>query len=368
MRLMISITAYLILTQAALSETNENLPGFGIKGCPALVGGAPYELSPQLGRVDFVKTFATADEDFARAAMKARNVASFYEDTPAYMSSGAASYDGVSKLDDISIGQMQWNWDGGIGTLPHEFMRGLSDSLIDLAPQNLRADLEAIKSYSLGQASTSDATNVINKWIGYADQENSPLHIWLNEPKVRLYQDRLVSDRMNDARTVAETWIRDRNYGAEAFQKTLILFANFNIHAGLQPSQENLRDVWSAQVDAFKLSFGNDRQRIFEFITDWMRSCRNSHADVRGKKDALGWGNGRTGNADIWSDHDFVDSLNEYQVDLFAYAFLFSTRSKKDDSGRRIAGWVQLDVLNRGGAVVLDKGIVRGIGFDWDRY
>lgn len=343
-------------------------PGLGITGCPALLNGDRIKLEPKLVGVDFVDSYSMSDSVFARSAVKAQNIASFYENTPEYMKHGAATYNGVSKLDGVSIGQMQWNWDKGKGSLSPEFARQIPVSLINAAPQKLRAELTTIRRYAYGQTSISEANKVIAKWRDYAEKDNSPLHSWLDGKGVRSFQDSLVAKRMEKARKVAETWVRDRKYSADAFEKTLITFANFNIHAGLGPNLTNLRDVWGPQVDLFKASLKNDRNQILKYITNWMRSCKNAHADIRGKADALGWSNGRKGNADIWSASSFVSSLKDYQVDLLSYAFLFATRSKKDNSGKRKPGWVQLDVLNRGGAIILDKGTVRGIAFDWDRY
>jgi len=337
-------------------------PRQGLPACPALNNGARLQLSPPLAQIDFVEDVDYTDPIFISAAVTAQNIASYFENAQHYVP-GQASYDGIGALDDISIGQMQWNWKGGNGTLTSEFFISIPDELLDDTPDaQLSADLSILAQYAKQLSGRQEAEQVISRWQAYVDDRESPLAVWLRSDGVRQHQDALVERRLGAALRLARTWMRDRNYDDTEFERVLTTFANFNIHTGLRPLQNGLRDVWAPQVEGFMAALDNDRTKIFDYVIDWMRSCEN--ANVTKKNDAFGDpSRNLIGNIDKWRDPDLIAALSDEQVDLFAYAFVYATRSDTQ-FGSFPKGYSQLDVLQRAGVIVLDQGTA--LGADWD--
>jgi hypothetical protein len=365
----IGIGSLLCLLLAYQAQAGSLNPGDGLPNCPALDNGERLDLRPQLsGDIDFVSSVDFKNPAFLKASRQARNIASYFEHGAAYIRGG--SYDGIGPLDNISIGQMQWNWKGSKGTLIGEFFKPIPDGLVnETTDPKLRNQLRAMIRYARSRNSSnrSEAEKVVKIWGDYVNvnspHNDSVLAMWLRSPKVRAYQDKLVKDRIGDALVVARTWMRDAGYGEDQFERVMTTFANFNIHAGLRPSIEGLRGVWVPQVRQFKAALGNDRERIFQFVIDWMKSCENV-ADMTKKGDALGvphWG--VDGNILQWSSKEFIQSLSDEQVDLFSYAFVYATRSNTEFAGRQ-RGYSQLDAFQRGAVILLGKG--RALGEQWD--
>lgn len=337
-------------------------PRQGLPACPALDNGARLQLSPPLAEVDFVEDVDYTDPIFISAAVTAQNIASYFENAQHYVP-GQASYDGIGALDDISIGQMQWNWKGGNGTLSSEFFKDIPNELLDdTTDAQLSADLATLARFANEQSGRQAAEQVIGHWQAYVDDRDSPLAEWLRSDGVRQHQDALVERRLGAALRLARTWMRDRNYGEAQLERVLTTFANFNIHTGLRPLQDGLRDVWAPQVASFMAALDNDRTQIFDFVIDWMRSCEN--VNVTKKKDAFGDpSRNLEGNVDKWRDPALIAALSDEQVELFAYAFVYATRSDTQ-FGAFPKGYSQLDVLQRAGVIVLDVGTA--LGADWD--
>lgn len=350
-------------------------PVAGLPSCPALDKGERLDLTPQLDDdINFVSSVDYKNPAFLEASRRARNIASYFEYSAAYVQGG--SYDGVGPLDGISIGQMQWNWKGSKGTLVGEFFEPIPDDLVNEATSHqLRNQLNTMIEYARSRTSSNrdKAQKVVEAWGEYINVNNpkndSVLAMWLRSPKVRSYQDKLVEDRLGAALIVARTWMRDAGYGEDQFERVVTTFANFNIHAGLRPSLEGLRGVWIPQVQHFKAALGNDRERIFRFVVDWMKSCENVD-DMTKKGDALGvphWG--VDGNISQWSSKEFIQSLSDEQVDLFSYAFVYATRSNTEDKKKDYQrGYSQLDVFQRGAVILLGKGRAQGQQWDSSRY
>ncbi len=337
-------------------------PRDGIPSCPALDDGDRLTLHPSLGTVDFITDVNYGDPAFIAGAVTAQNVASYFENAQHYKP-GQASYDGIGPLDDISIGQMQWNWKGGAGTLTKEFFKDIPEALLDdTNDAQLKQDLAALALYAKDQSNRQAAEDVVTRWQAFVDDADSPLAQWLRSEGVKAHQDALVEKRLGAALQLAKTWMHDRGYSDEHFERTLVTFANFNIHTGLRPMQNGLRDLWAPQLEFFASALDNDRNKIFAYVTDWMRACEN--ANVTKKQDAFGveaWG--VKGNIEKWSNSAFIAGLTDEQVDLFAYSFLYATRSDTQ-FGSFPKGYSQLDVLQRAGVIVLDVGTA--LGADWD--
>ncbi len=338
-------------------------PRRGIPDCPALDDGQRLQLSPPLAPVSFVSNVDYSDPVFLSAAKRAKNVASYFENAGLYKP-GRASYDGIGPMDGISIGQMQWNWKDSKGTLVYEFFKPIPNALLDdTSDPQLKADLATLASFARSGSGISDAKKVISRWQSYIDKQTSPLAKWLRSNGVKKYQDELVERRFGLVLRLAKTWMQDRQYDDEHFERVLTTLANFNIHAGLSPDRRGLRDVWAPQVDSFVSALGNDRNKIFKYVLDWMRSCKPAHIKMTKKKDAFGYPGGLKGNIEIWGDPTFISSLSKEQVDLFAYAFIYATRSNTQWSTFP-KGYSQLDVLQRAGVIILDKGTA--LAADWD--
>lgn len=360
-------------------------PQKGIPSCPALHQGKKLIMSPPLDTVQFsaVADSELNSEKFKRHTRLAANVLSYFEDAEAYVAQGGgrATYSGISKLDGLSIGQFQWNWKGGVGTLTKEFMVEIDRELVETAsPGTLRKQLIVLKDYASGLAKKSDAQSVVNQLAKSADRLNSDLERWLVSEKVKAHQDKLVKDRMDKVWKLTKTWIKARQLDDSYFTHVFIYFANLNVHAGITPTKKGLRNVWIPQLEKFKSDLGNNRETISKFISDWMLSCKpqtkllKGHPDhkdrvskptMAGGVDAFGQGPNRGpdfhwGNAYRWADQGIISKVDEAHFDLFIHGYLFASRSQTNDEGKEKAGWVQLDVLNRAGYIALRNGLARG--------
>lgn len=344
-------------------------PTKGIPSCPALYSGKRLILKPPFSGAKFVDASEVNHEDpaFLAASRIARNVVSYFEDDRRYIRNGGPPYDSVSGVDDLSIGQLQWNWKGGRGTLVAEFFRKLPPSLVDTPNPELKHHLFSLRRYAMNSnpQNLPDAKAAVEHWRTEIATTASPLRAWLRSSAVARYQDSLIAERHHKAHILAKTWMRDRQYPDQVFEKVVILFINFNVNAGLYPSRGGLRGVWVDQVDSFVSDFNGDRKRIFQYILDWMKSCDT--LEMNGRADAFD----DNGNVAQWGNAQLIDSLSEEQVDLFVYAFLYATRSNTDykrGDVTRVKGYSQLDVLNRAGVIVLGAGKARGSKFDWARF
>lgn len=376
----------------ALSQEKVLDPLEGLPACPAIHEGNLLAIEPALVDVSFLRPLGSEMEEdqFIEAVRVATNLASFFENDREFLRNGGqASYNGVSRLDDLSIGQMQWHWGGGNGTLVREFMKELDRGRIELArTQELRDNLFAIHDYAYGLSSTDEATRAVQYLSKFAYQTESDLAQWLDEPQIRSHQDLLVQERMRSVLALTNTWMRDNEVDRDYFEHIFVFFANLNIHMGLENNLRTLRGVWVPQVKHFQAGLNNDRPAIANFITGWMLSCLSNtslmekHPDfdallasdevMAGGFDAFGEGdlsrgpNYHAGNAYRWREDNFIESLDQVHFDLFVYSFLAATRSKTTNEGRREPGWIQLDVLNRAGFVALRSGMTRGRAYGWD--
>ena len=142
---------------------------------------------------------------------------------------------------------------------------------------------------------------------------------------------------------------------------------NFNIHTGLSP--ESTRNLWVPQLKNFQNQF-ETKNEAFRFVLDWMLECKpkanpnQANPKMTGGLDAFPNKHDYPGNHRLWSRGCGVTPMNQLQFDMFTYSFLVATRSQTNENGKRINGFSQLDVLNRGALISLGKGIARSAWMD----
>lgn len=381
---LLSIGLVFISSTDSLASGKKLVPQAGIPSCPAVYNGQRLEISPPLITVSFANTTESelVSEKFRRNSRLAANVLSYFEDARAYKDQGGgrATYSGISKLDGLSIGQFQWNWKEGRGTLIREFMAEMDAELIQESTSAiLRAQLLVLKNYASGQGEKDAVQVIVDQLAISADLADSDLKKWLTSNKVKAHQDALVKERMGRVLQLTKTWLEQRQLDDSYFTHVFIFFANLNVHAGIEPNTKGLRDVWIPQLDKFKFDLGGDRVAIAQFISDWMLSCKpltklaKKHPEYQpvvkpamaGGTDAFGEGPNRGpafhwGNAYRWGDTTIMSKIDDVHFDLFVYGYLFATRSTTTNEGSRDPGWVQLDALNRAGYLALRNGLARG--------
>lgn len=364
----ITVFTLLLLTPSSLLATTLSPPDT-LPSCPAITSSdTRLNVNPPLGNVNFVTEVDVRSSEFARLAISAENLVSFFENDVAYLEYGKATHSGVGPMDGVSIGQLQWNWKKGRGTLTTEFFKGIPESLIAHPNRAFEKQLRSLYDYSIKKSASnrSAAEKTVNLWRKLSGDSESILAKWLSTEGVKQYQDKLSQDRMRKAAILAKSWMNERGYSEDFVQRALVLFYNFNVHAGMEPHVSGLRDIWAPQVDFFRDSFSGDRQKMFDYIISWMKSCKKI-TGMTGKYDAFR----PYGNALVWNNASFVASLDEEQVDMFALAFLYATRSitaPENGPHKGFHGYSQLDVLNRAGVIALDKGLVRGRIFKWSEF
>lgn len=369
-KIMSKMTVFLLLAISPNSLLANSLsPPDALPSCPAITSNdMRLNVHPPLGNVNFVTNVDVRSSEFSRLAISAENLVSFFENDVAYLEHGKATHNGVGPMDGVSIGQLQWNWKKGRGTLTTEFFKKIPKSLISHPNEEFEKQLRSLYDYSI-EKSTSNrraAEKTVDSWRKLSGDPETLLAKWLSSDGVKQYQDQLSQDRMRKAAILAKSWMNERDYSEDYVQRALVLFYNFNVHAGMEPRVSGLRGIWTPQVDFFRDSFSGDRQKMFDYIVAWMKSCKKI-TGMTGKYDAFR----PHGNALVWNKASFVASLDEEQVDMFALAFLYATRSiTAPDNGPHIGfhGYSQLDVLNRAGVIALDKGLVRGRIFKWSEF
>lgn len=366
----IPIVAAVLGSFISASHAETLNPPNEIPSCPALnKNNERLKIEPSIKPVDFDWNLNFEDSSFIRAATLATEIVAFLETGKI---KDRARYKAISTVDQLSVGQLQWHWSQGQGTLVTEFFADMPEELVvDIEDPTLRRHLTAIWIFSNSAGSFEAATDAIAYLASFsgADHLSSDFANWLASSKIVGRQNSLKAARLKKGLVLTKAWMRDRDYPADQFETTFVLLNNFNTHGGLEPRTSGLRDVWSEQLDAFKAAF-DGRQEMFEYILTWIESCREPAS--RGKYDGV-WNGSNTfhptqGNLVLWSDPAFISSLSETRVDLFAYAFLYATRSKSDGEGDYIPGFIQLGVLNRGGTLALGKGRLNGASFDIDDF
>lgn len=344
-----------------------------IPACPAVNSDqARLAVTPKFSPVDFETDVNFSDPDILDLGALGMRITSSFETNA---TGEAAKYGEISTVDTLSIGRIQWNWEKKKrSSLVTEFFKGMPESYISSAENNkLRQNLFSVWQLSNANGSISIAQDAVNYLAQFARQQNSSFARWLRSDTLRDWQESLVEERLKQALLLTHTWMRDRGYNENAFERTFFTMINFNVHGGLETG--NLRQIWSPQVEAFRNSFA-DKPEMFAYVVRWIKSCRVLTEPGVPKKERMlhgqymlknGWWG--IGNVERWTSSSAVNNWDEVQVDLFAYAFLYATRSiTMGHNDEERPGYFQLGVLNRAGALIFDKGAASGFFYDRSKF
>lgn len=357
----------------AVASNSNNLKQF--QSCPALsANGNRFDLKPSYVTPKWKNVFARDRRKHEATAILARNLAAFYENPQSAKLESLKGYGTIGNLDGVSLGQMQWNWNGGKGTLVREFFKGLKEAHLVTDDLFLNQQLLIVHRFAKTQIGKKSASKVVRQWAKLHGKQNSSLSKWLISTPIQKHQDKLVNDRVNQALTLAKTWLRDMGYsGSQSnnLKRVTTLMLNFNIHTGLSP--DNTRELWVPQLLDFQSEFSS-RAEAYKFVLEWMKKCEpkvkvkssKKTPEMTGGEDAFANQHGYPGNHKLWITRCGLQEISRLQFDMFTYSFLVATRSQTNEFGIRIKGFSQLDVFNRGALIALGKGIARSAWMEID--
>jgi hypothetical protein len=327
--------------------------------CPAVNDdGSTLPLTPSR-----IRTVTSRQEDNVAVPPELRNtpltVVGFFE------SGGSDPYKQVGTLDQLSIGYQQWNH--GTGSLYSDFLSSLQISDIELASNEIMANLKELYEHSKNRISRSRATRIINLWKtpmpndplvgGVRKSVRTHLQNWLGLQKIRNKQNALIEKKLRLAYSYTRKWLADqeiRNPTSEELNLTITSFYDLLVYNGSR------KGLWLQHVKSFREKFENGMSTV-KYISNWLISCSEvnrpscNHQKMYNRKEAKK-------NAELWIStvEDNNETFSDNQINLFVFGYLRALRSKGSNYPNGFPGIYQADVMMRRGTVALKLGTVRG--------